>query len=81
MTRNQHAERVARRVGEVSRAKRVTQAAIGHHLGISQQAVNRRFVGEIEWRVGELYAIAELLGTPYAELVADDTAELSTPTA
>lgn len=63
----------ARRVGDEVRAamarRRVSQAALGKHLELSQAAVSRRLLGEIPFDISELTAIASFLGVPLETLV------------
>jgi transcriptional regulator with XRE-family HTH domain len=50
----------------------VTQAALAKALGMSQQALSRRLVGEVAFDVDELDIIARHLDVPTAELLGDD---------
>jgi len=66
-------ESPARRVGDGVRAalkaRRLTQADLGSHLGLSQTAVSRRLLGEVPFDVAELHAAADLLGVDVSALV------------
>ncbi|WP_165692431.1 helix-turn-helix transcriptional regulator [Mycobacteroides abscessus] len=47
------------------------QGDLAQLLGISRQGVSQRLLGRIEFRVGELQAIAAFLNVPIATLVPD----------
>jgi hypothetical protein len=53
---------------EVAR-KRLTQSDIAGVLAENQQWVHRRMSGNVEWRISELVAIADLLGIHPAVLL------------
>lgn len=53
---------------EVARA-RASQTTIAHVLGENQQWLSRRMVGQVEFRVSELIAIADYLGIHPAVLL------------
>jgi transcriptional regulator with XRE-family HTH domain len=55
---------------ELARAG-VEQKQIAEALGYHPSQVTKRMRGEIEWRLNELQAIADLIGVPIAVLVAD----------
>ena len=55
---------------EVAR-RRVSQAAIAEHLGLSQPGVSRRLRGVTAFSAAELVAVAELLGVTAASLLED----------
>ena len=56
-------------VDEVER-QRMSQAAIGDRLRLSQGAVSRRMTGVTPWRADELEALADALGLEvHVELV------------
>jgi transcriptional regulator with XRE-family HTH domain len=46
--------------------KRISQTQIAEHLGVSRQNVAQRLNGRVDFRVGELIAIAALLDIPAA---------------
>lgn len=48
---------------------RISQAAAGTRLGLSQAAMSRRLTGEIPFNVDELSALADLLGVPASTLL------------
>ncbi len=47
------------------------QGDLAQLLGISRQGVSQRLLGRIEFRVGELQAIAAFLNVPITALLAD----------
>lgn len=47
--------------GELKR-RRVSQAQLADHLGVTQQTVSRRFNGEVPFDLAEIEAIAAFLG-------------------
>ncbi|KRQ20032.1 hypothetical protein AOT85_18855 [Mycobacteroides sp. H054] len=47
------------------------QGDLAQLLGISRQGVSQRLLGRIEFRVGELQAIAAFLDVPITALLAD----------
>lgn len=51
--------------------RRVSQAALAAHLGISQTAMSRRLTSQTDLTVGELYAVAEFLQMPVTALLGD----------
>lgn len=52
---------------EVAR-RRLRQAAIAEHLELDQRAVSRRLLGQVDFSVPELQALAELLEVPVSSL-------------
>lgn len=46
--------------------QRISQSRVRLALGLSQSAMSRRITGELPFDVGELAALAELLGVPPA---------------
>lgn len=54
--------------------RRVSQATLAAHLGISQAAVSARLRGAVEWRLNELTATAELLDVSLSALIAEAVA-------
>lgn len=46
-----------------------TQADVSEVLGITRQGVSRRMLGSVDFKVSELYAIAELCGIPVTTLI------------
>jgi transcriptional regulator with XRE-family HTH domain len=54
--------------------RRCTQQRIADRLGVSQAAVSRRLMGDVEFTVGELAAVAEVLGVHVAELLPEAVA-------
>jgi transcriptional regulator with XRE-family HTH domain len=65
------AQRVAATVRAEMARRRVRQTALAKHLDLSQAAVSRRLNGETEFAVGELLAVADLLGVSAASLLAE----------
>lgn len=49
--------------------RRVSQAKLAAHLGISQAAVSARLRGAVDWRLSEITATAELLGVTVPSLI------------
>lgn len=49
--------------------RRVTQAALAEHLGLSQAAVGRRLTGVVAFDVDELGRVADFLGLSMADLM------------
>lgn len=49
--------------------QRFGQQAIADALGVSRQAISRRFTGEVPWDVAELAKVAEFLGKPLAHFI------------
>ena len=47
----------------------LTQVALGKALGISQGSITKRWKGLIPWQLGELDAVAEVLGVSVIDLV------------
>ncbi|MEE3066541.1 MAG: helix-turn-helix transcriptional regulator [Actinomycetota bacterium] len=60
---------VARNVRAELARRGKTQEDIAGLLGFTRQAVSRRFLGRVEFRVNELQAIAEYLDVPMSALV------------
>ncbi|MBF6368369.1 helix-turn-helix transcriptional regulator [Nocardia puris] len=65
-------ERVAANVRAAAARKRATQTALAASLGISQQALSRRLLGHVEFRIDELHALATALDVPIDTLVCVD---------
>ena len=55
---------------EMARAG-LTQMQLSQKLGMSQSALSRRLSSDAEWSVGELVALADILGVPAARLLAE----------
>lgn len=49
------------------------QQKIAEQLGISSVQVSRRMRGEVDWRLSELEAVAELLGLRIGDLLPEST--------
>lgn len=60
------------RVRAIAAARRVPQRELARALGITQQAVSRRLVGAVAFRVDELQKIAALLGVPLQQLLVEE---------
>lgn len=65
-------ERVAAEVRAEMARQRVSQASVRMALGLSQSAMSRRITGELAFDVGELTAIARLLGRPVTYFFPDE---------
>ena len=48
-----------------------TQADVSEVLGITRQGVSRRMLGSVDFKVSELYAIAQLCEIPVTTLIPD----------
>ncbi|MEV6449609.1 helix-turn-helix transcriptional regulator [Amycolatopsis sp. NPDC051716] len=72
-------ERVAENVRAAAARRRASQTDLGSVLGISQAAVSQRLCGRVDFKYGELYKLADYLGTTVEQLVAtdDDTEKAS----
>ena len=68
----QLAERVIPTLRSRLESAGVTQGQIADRLGISQAAVSRRLRGEVSLDLVDIEVIAELLGIPPADVLADD---------
>lgn len=74
MTNSLPADIAAEVRAEISR-QRKPQREIAELLGISQQQVSERVLGEVEWRISELVRVAEWLSVPITKFVpASETA-------
>lgn len=62
-------ERVAANVRAAAARSRVSQAAIGAVLGISQNAVSQRMLGRVQFKADELHKLAAFLDTPVIDLI------------
>lgn len=51
--------------------RRITQSEVAERLGVSRQNIAQRLNGSVDFRVGELLAIADLLGIPAANFLSD----------
>ena len=51
--------------------KRISQTEVAARLGVSRQNVAQRLSGRVDFRVGELVAIAGLLNIPVTALLVD----------
>lgn len=70
MNEHQSAElRIAANVRAAAAAESTTQKAVAEALGMNQQAVGRRWNGQVAWSGGELVAVAELLKMQPADLL------------
>ena len=56
-------DRITRSVRGLLAARRLTGTDLATHLGISTQAIHRRYAGTTPWRIDEIDAIAAWLGT------------------
>lgn len=52
--------------------RKISQATVARHLGMSQPAVYRRLAGVVPFDVNELQAVADLLEVPTSTLLADE---------
>lgn len=62
-------ERVAAAVRDLTKTARVTQAALARAMQTTQQTVSRKLNGEIPFRLEDLDAVADALGTTPEHLV------------
>lgn len=67
--REPYAQSVAAEVRAAAARRRVTQASIARQLGMSQQALSRRWTGELAFDVNELFQVADILGIPLGDLL------------
>lgn len=49
--------------------RRIRQTEVADRLGVSRQNVSQRLNGTVDFRVGELIAIADMCGITLAELI------------
>lgn len=71
------AQRAAAEVrAEVAR-QRKPQREIAEALGMSQTAVSRRLLGEVEFSLSQLTVLAEVLGVPLSAFIWDDAGQVS----
>ena len=49
--------------------RRITQTDVAQRLGVSRQNVAQRLNGSVDFRVGELIAVADMLGITILELL------------
>jgi transcriptional regulator with XRE-family HTH domain len=61
---------------EIAR-RRLRQVDIARALDVSQSTLSRKLAGEVPLTVGELYALARVLGVPVHVLVPDDPAPVT----
>jgi len=64
----QHTDVAANVRAELAR-RRIRQTDVAERLGVSRQNVAQRLNGSVDFRVGELISIADMLGIPIGELV------------
>lgn len=57
--------------------KRVTQAEMGRHLGLSQTSISKRLTGNLPFDVSEVADIADHLNVPVEQLLRIDQDYLS----
>lgn len=60
MAKEHTPESIAANVRAAAARKRISQSTIAGHLGLNQQQVSRRLLGQVEFRATELQAIADL---------------------
>jgi transcriptional regulator with XRE-family HTH domain len=70
-------EAVAAEVRAATARKRASQSKIAKALGMSQQALSRRYTGEIAFDINELFGIAKYLDVPVSDLLPNDVDERS----
>lgn len=68
MTNSLPADIAAEVRAEISR-QRKTQRELSEILGISQQQVSERVLGEVEWRISELVRVARWLDVPLTKFL------------
>ena len=66
----QHNDVVANVRAELAR-RRIRQTDVAQRLGVSRQNVAQRLNGSVDFRVGELISIADMLGITISELVGE----------
>jgi transcriptional regulator with XRE-family HTH domain len=54
--------------------RRISQTTVAQRLGVSRQNVAQRLNGRVDFRVGELVAIAALLDVPVTALLTETAA-------
>ena len=64
----QHIDVAANVRAELAR-RRITQTDVAQRLGVTRQNVAQRLNGSVDFRVGELIAVADMLGITIAELL------------
>jgi transcriptional regulator with XRE-family HTH domain len=50
---------------------RITQGTLASRLAMSPSALSRRLTGDAEWTIGELLAVADVLGCPLSALITE----------
>ena len=63
------AQQVAENVRLAMAQKRVTQAEMGRHLGLSQTSISKRLAGSLPFDVAEVAAVADRLEVPVEQLL------------
>lgn len=69
-----HAQRIAANVRAELARKQVTQADIAERLHFSRAAIGRRTSGHVDFKITELYVIAEMLDVPVSALLGEAVA-------
>lgn len=64
-------ERVSRELRAHMARRSLTASDLAHALDLSPAAVSRRLTGNVEWTVGELSSVCDLLSVPMADLLRD----------
>ena len=64
----QHIDVAANVRAELAR-RRITQTDVAERLGVSRQNVAQRLNGSVDFRVGELISIANMMGITIVDLV------------
>ena len=63
------AQNIDSRIAVYMRRAEVTQEDLANRLGISNVQFGRKRRGEYDWKLSELIAVADILGTTVSELV------------
>lgn len=69
MEPDENAHDVVVRIREALRAANISQETVAQRLGLTQQAISRRFTGAVDFSLSELTAIAELLELSLTEML------------
>ena len=63
------AQAVAAEIRALAARKRIKQSAVARAIGMSQQALSRRWTGDLPFDLYELEAVASVLGVSVPELI------------
>ncbi|MDD7586044.1 MAG: helix-turn-helix domain-containing protein [Corynebacterium glucuronolyticum] len=62
-------EAIGLKVNELMFRSRVTRKDLGQVLGVSGQGMSRKVLGQVNWKIEELYDIADFFGVTVADLL------------